>query len=293
MRCTLTMTSLFCFFAVFQLAVAVNGSHFLVSVVVDNTTINSCPPKENRETAVQGLMNSTMAIASNIWMLPQCGDGFWYQIIGINMSTTDSQCPGGWMEENEGGVRACGRGTVGGSCQSAILNVIDYQMEYTKVCGRAIGYQYRSPDAFRRTNSRTLEQNYVDGLSITYGSPRQHLWTFASGVREGPGTPRRSLDNCPCSSVPGASAPSYVGNNWYCESGNPNNGVPQSIVVDDPLWDGENCEGTCCSNGRSPPWFSVELPAPTSDNIEARICADEHSNTNEDTFISVFEIYIQ
>ena len=290
------MKYLFCFFAVFQLAAAVIGSHFLVPAVVDNTTINSCPPKENQETAIQGLMNSTVAISSKIWMIPQCGDGFWYQVLGINMSTADSQCPSGWVEENSGGVRACGRGTVGGSCQSAILNVIDYQMEYTKVCGRAIGYQYRSPDAFHRSNVRTLEQNYVDGLSITYGTPRQHLWTFAAGVREGPGTPNNQrITNCPCSNVPGpgAPAPSYVGNNWYCESGNPNGAIPSNIAGDDPLWDGDNCEGTCCSNGKSPPWFSVELPGPTSDDIEARICADEHSNTNEDIFISLFEIYIQ
>ena len=57
------------------------------------------------------------------------------------MCTADSQCPDGWVEENEGGVRACGRGTVGASCQSAFFNN-DHQMEYTKVCGRAVGYQY-------------------------------------------------------------------------------------------------------------------------------------------------------
>ena len=27
--------------------------------------------------------------------------------------------------------------------------------------------------------------------------------------------------------------------------------------------------------------------------IEARICANEHSDTNEDVFIKIFEIYIQ
>ena len=55
----------------------------------------------------------------------------------------------------------------------------------------------------------------------------------------------------------------------------------------------ENCEGNCCSNGKSPPWFRVELPGLANDEIEARICANEHSDSNEDIFIKVFEIYIQ
>ena len=118
---------------------------------------------------------------------PQCGDtgeGIWHQLVSINMSSANSQCPEGWVEENEGGVRACGRGTVaGGSCKSAFFNS---QMQYTRVCGRVIGYQNRTTDAFAQRSSRvTIDEIYVDGLSITYGSPRQHLWTFAAGVREG------------------------------------------------------------------------------------------------------------
>ena len=139
-----------------------------------------------------------------------------------------------------------------------------------------------------------IDQNYVDGLSITYGSPRQHIWTFAAGYREGNYPTDFIPGNCPCSSnYPGASAPSYLGNNWYCESGNPTTNRPIILFPDDPLWDGQNCEGTCCSNGKTPPWFSVVLPGPTSEDIEARICGDEHSDGNEDVFISIFEVYIQ
>ena len=65
-----------------------------------------------------------------------------------------------------------------------------------------------------------------------------------------------------------------------------------SIFSSDPLWDGVNCEGTCYSDGKSPPWFSVELSAPTSDYIEARICTNENDR-DENVFIKVFEIFIQ
>ena len=255
---------------------------------------NSCPPQEKLDTLIERIRNSTKAALSFIHgRVPQCGDGIWYQIVAINMSSADSQCPDGWVEENEEGVRACGRGSVGPSCQSVLLNS-EHRMRYSRVCGRAIGYQYGSTDAFldNLNDVVPIDQPYVDGLSITYGSPRQHIWTFAAGHE----VPAPAEHNCPCSAYPGVSPPPYVGNNWYCESGTPD-GTTVILYPDDPLWDGEDCRdgGTCCSmrNGNSPPWFSVDLPAPTSDYVEARICSNELSDTQEDTFINIFEIYIQ
>ena len=261
-------------------------------VAINGNAANSCSSNENLEGAIQSLRNSARAMVSEL--LAECGEELWRQLVAINMSSANSQCPDGWVEENEGGVRACGRGSVGPSCQSVLLNS-EHQMRYSRVCGRAIGYQYGDPDAFsQRESDVTVDQNYVDGLSITYGSPRKHLWTFAAAVREGDSMPIYStIHHCPCSVRPGAPPPPFVGNNWYCESGNPNPGSGRgSLLPDDPLWDGVNCEGTCCSDGKSPPWFSVELPAPTSDYIEARLCGNEQSG-EEDVFIDIFEIYIQ
>ena len=279
------------FFSVCQLAVALN----VAPVIVQSSTADSCPEVQIQEAALQSLSNHFALLGSKLIQgHPQCGDGFWYQLVSINMSTSDSQCPDGWVEENQGDVRACGRGSVNGTCQSAFLNT-NREMEYTKVCGRAVGYQYGNPDAFRFASERTIDDPYVDGLSITYGFPRQHIWTYAAAVREGPINGANIDSNCPCASYAGFPAPSYLGDNWYCESGNPDefNPWPPDILTNDALWDGENCEGTCCGNGKSPPWFSVELPAPTNNYIEARICADEPSDGYEDIFIEILEIYIQ
>ena len=60
----------------------------------------------------------------------------------------------------------------------------------------------------------------------------------------------------------------------------------------DPLWDGEQCEGECCSNGKSPPWFSVQLPNPTTDAIEVRICG-AHGTSYGDVAVQELDIYIQ
>ena len=58
--------------------------------------------------------------------------------------------------------------------------------QYSKVCGRIIGYQVASPDAFNTvTPAQNLNQVNADGVSITYGLPRIHIWTFSAGITEG------------------------------------------------------------------------------------------------------------
>ena len=59
--------------------------------------------------------------------------------------------------------------------------------EYTHICGRVIGYQYDSGDAFSNAAAvGTIDNHYVDGLSVTHGEPgdRTHIWTFAVGIDE-------------------------------------------------------------------------------------------------------------
>ena len=248
---------------------------------------------EQQKSEKKHLVNEISSILSlNYFFIDQCGDGLWYKLVSINMSDPLNQCPPSWVEENVDEVRACGRGTIDAGCLSTTFNT--GELQYRKVCGRAIGYQYGNTDAF--AVSGTINQVYVDGLSITYGAPRQHIWTYAAAVSEVPiNADRYTTSNCPCASEPGASPSSFLGNNWYCESGNPDpvNPAGPKFLSNDPLWDGKNCEGTCCGNGKSPPWFSVELPGPTNDIIEARLCANEHSDNHKDVFIKIFEVYIQ
>ena len=101
--------------------------------------------------------------------------------------------------------------------------------------------------------------------------------------------------DCPCvdPSIPGnIFPPSFVGNNYYCESGNPTDTwILHHLYPTDPLWDGQQCEGECCSNGKSPPWFSVELPNPTTDDIEVCICIPDRSI--DDVAIQLLEFYVQ
>ena len=71
-------------------------------------------------------------------------------------------------------------------------------------------------------------------------------------------------------------------------------GKVKYLIPNDKLWDGEQCshEGTCCTGTNTPPWFSVNLGSPISDDIEVRIMGTENT-TNEDTPIELIEIYVQ
>ena len=203
-----------------------------------------------------------------------CGTGFWWQIAYLDMTDLSQQCPPAWREYNSSGVRACGRQPNSkGSCSGIVLNYSTGQ-QYSRVCGRVIGYQYRSPDAF---NIRFNNETRLDGISITYGTQHDHIWSYAAGLYEF----QTSESNCPCSSERARTPPAFIGDNYYCESGNPNNSWRSpTFYQNDPLWDGKQCEieGNCCNGTNSPPWFSVQLPAPTTEMIEVRICADESTN---------------
>ena len=87
--------------------------------------------------------------------------------------------------------------------------------------------------------------------------------------------------------------PQFIGNNYFCESGNPTDSFDDNhFFSNDPLWDGQQCEGTCCTGTNSPPWFSVQLPAPTTDAIKVSICCDQDTN-DEDVPVKLIEIYVQ
>ena len=234
---------------------------------------------------VRDLQMQVAIVQTQVSDLQPCGTGLWRKVAYLNMSDPTQQCPSAWSEYNTGGVRACGRpSTSGGSCPATTYSI---DFEYSRVCGRVVGYQYGSPDGFLNGN---ISQRYVDGVSITRGSPREHVWTYAAGVSES-SSGQYVVNNCPCSSTPGSGAPSFVRNNYYCESGNPDSRWERQIYSSDKLWDGLQCEGSCCTGTDTPLLFSVQLNTTTSDDIEIRICGNEMIS-NEDTPVELIEIYV-
>ena len=216
----------------------------------------------------------------------ECGPGLWWRVAYLDMTDLLQQCPSAWRKYNTSGVKACGRPT--SSTGSCVAEVYCTNRQYSRVCGRIIGYQVGSPDAFTRFNNNNRD---LDGVIISHGARQEHIWSYAAGVTES--SQALGANNCPCSTVAGSTPPTHIGEQHYCESGNPTDIFEfGQLYSNDPLWDGQQCEGTCCTGTKSPPWFSVQLPAPTTDIIEVSICSDEGTN-NEDIPVELIEIYVQ
>ena len=220
-----------------------------------------------------------------------CGGitGSWRQVAYIDMTNSSHSCPDGLDMVTKESKRLCTRG-LATECSSTVFQV--QGMPYTSVCGRIIGYQDSSPDAFQSfSQSDTIDDHYVDGVALTYGAnPRKHIWTFAADTDE------RFSAKCPCSntdSMPTPQIPSWIGNDYFCDSGAGEQGYQVGMFYpDDPLWDGEGCgpTSTCCSFN-SPPWFSKQLSPPTTDDIEMRVCAEVDA-FNDDVPIEIIELYV-
>ena len=232
-------------------------------------------------------------------MTPRCACSSatpYTRVAFVNMTDSSQQCPGEFMEVSNSRVRACGRqGTIVGvgSCNSATFSVLG--MEYQHVCGRMVGWEIGSPDGFTGGNlqGQGIDGYYIDGISITYGGPpREHIWSLA-------GTPKEtesSTSICPCSNtaVSGATVPSFVGNDYFCETGI-DDSLSHGLFYEDsdPLWDGEGCGSTStCCEFNNPPWFCKQLPQPTTEDIEVRICSNIGIDA-DDTPFELVEIYIR
>ena len=291
------MAITFKFFTCLFVAQVASGNLSLVPSIInaDVSSTCSCVPQVEREDArlnIKSYIRDFIVTTLSMQSAPSCGPGQWHRVAYLNMSDPSQQCPSAWREYNTSGVRACGR-QYSVSCSS--VNYTTNGFRYRRVCGQVIGYQLGSTDVFDNSH-RGIDEAYVDGVSITHGTPRTHIWTYAAGEHDYLGSDSE-IYSCPClltgSNYIAQTPPLFVSNDYYCESGNPDSGYPSSIAdTNDLLWDGQQCEGQCCSDGKSPPWFSVELPNPTTDDIEVRLC-DTDTIDGEDTPIKMLELYIQ
>ena len=211
--------------------------------------------------------------------------GGWRRIANINISAGDD-CPGEWRKATQSGVSFCRVASDAGDDTCSSANFSTNGISYQRVCGRARGYQKGDTIAFYGVYRR--RKVYASGLSITYSSnPRQHIWTFVSGLGE------RFDDkhNCPCSTSLAHNPPLYVGYNYYCESASWYRGNADTYYFNDTLWDGEGCVDNCCDD-TTQPWFYRQLNQTTQDDIEARICS-YGPFIHRSTLLDQLELYIQ
>ena len=153
------------------------------------------------------------------------------RIADLDTSRGDD-CPTGWTRittpndpENPETV-VCRSTNDNAGCYPTVFTVSG--ASYRKICGRVRGYQRSTTDGFNNhVAGRSINDAYVDGVSVTLGSPRKHVWTYVSGFKDG-GTERQN--KCPCDGTQGALPFPFIGTHYYCESGRDETILTSSII---------------------------------------------------------------
>ena len=145
------------------------------------------------------------------------------QVVDVNMAH-DRSCPGAWRMITSP-RKLCVDG-VNAGCDSAHFHTRGVSFQH--ICGQTKSYQKGTLDAFSGKSTKGIDELYVDGISITLGSPRQHIWTYCAAYRDdllcpgyAPSTRTKSSE--------------FVKNNYYCESGTTVNPGANSFFLSDRL----------------------------------------------------------
>ena len=110
--------------------------------------------------------------------------GWWRRAAYLNTSDSNPvQCPSGLEARNE--PPSCRHALSTAEC--SLVNYQSNNISYSRIYGRIVARYSGSPDGFQHfggnRNNPTLEDNYVDGVNLTYGTNnRTHIWTFAATV---------------------------------------------------------------------------------------------------------------
>ena len=267
--------------------------HHPSSGTVENpaTSCNTLPHRSvSGHYWIQALNGSAVSVYCDTTRV--CCDitGGWMRVADLDMTNATQQCLPAFRAITSP-RRLCG--THGRGCVSTTFPV--HGVQYSHVCGRIKGYQYGSPNGFNHDvlgQPLTINDQYVEGASLTHGqNPRNHIWTFAAARDE----TQTNNNACPCTKTDTpytGRVPPFIGEDYFCDTGS-RNVYTHQYYLDDPLWDGAGCgpASTCCEFN-SPPWFCKELPQPTTDDIELRLCVGS-GLSNEDVLLEQYEIFVQ
>ena len=268
----------------------VTGQIYHIPTVNIDTGNNSTCPSDGDMNAIRSDLVDT--VSDILTEKLACGGSGWRRIAYLNMTEPNKTCPDPWRLYEQDSLRLCGRRVVNyASCDSVIYQNTGGQA-YSQVCGRLLGYQYGSPDSSIHhyhvpTPGDEINEPYLDGVSVTYGNPRKHIWSFQGTANPWNCCDERHLNN--------SRDLKFIGNNSFCDNGNPNSEAwRDALFTEDPLWDGyTRCSSspTCCTL-HTGPWFYTTLALPTIRYIELRICSDQ-ATSNEDTPLELVEIYVK
>ena len=220
------------------------------------------------------------------------------RIANVDMRNNHSQCPPGLVYNVTEGRRLCHKLSLAPGCSSSMFSTLG--VEYSRVCGKVIGYQYLFTDQMDLVHPE-LDLDCTKPMSMELASSHMAHQDNMSGLLLQLMMKHLILDIMQSVLVAHVlirlsplleSTLSFVGNDYYYENGSRMRSEDR-YYFDDPLWDGEGCEGEnneCCDRGG--PWFCKQLPQPTQDDIEMRVCLNSFFQ-DEDVVLEQIEFYIQ
>ncbi len=230
--------------------------------------VSSCPKAAPLETTGSRML----VLATLIWSTVTWAGGAatvlhggWMRVAHLNMTYPTHHCPTGFRKI-ETPRRTCGRS--GNGCYSTTYPVDG--ISYSWVCCKMLSI--KSDDL------------YVDGVSLTHGrNPRKHILDIILLMQF---VAMNARWVCPCTKtyIPYTGvAPPFVGNDYDCLCDTGSRYMHcckihccKSVLQRGPTmgWSWMWGTSTCCQFN-NPLWFCKQLPQPTTDDIELRLCADE------------------
>ena len=244
-------------------------------------------------------------------LLHPCGEGNWRPVVKHTYSLPVSDaCPTNWIERTLTGRRFCqGKSVITVIIIDDVCDATSFDTggEYSRVCGRVRGYGESDSQGF--LSSASIDSAYVEGVSVTYNDTtgtRQHIWTFAAGLTSvaiSSLSGSRTSWVCPCVDGASSTTPSFVGEDYFCESEYDVSADAQILILgehnlDDSLWDGRQCPNSsnCCDpnsdNNDEPPFFVKDIN-PTSTSLEVRVCNGIPTSAPRSILIEKIEFYVE
>ncbi|MEC7947975.1 MAG: fibrinogen-like YCDxxxxGGGW domain-containing protein, partial [Myxococcota bacterium] len=154
--------------------------------------------------------------------------GGWTELMHFDFST--DACPGDWQPMVLDTGPVCARDAADPSEFIRTTTVDTCDIAHDAVRGNAVMYQHGSTDAFGDFPSTSIDETYGDVVSVTSGSPRNHVFSWVFGFKAG------GTDDSNCPAIGGASPPGWVGSDYLCATGNPSASTNERIWYPTPLF---------------------------------------------------------
>ena len=140
----------------------------------------------------------------------------------LDMTNCNHQCPSGLRHRTDSNKRTCVKYSDPAGCSSVTFSTTTSGFQSVWESHSIPSIHYTDAFAHYGLDGGPVNINspYVDGVSLTHGNPRRHLWTFAAALDEVGTNPHSS---CHCTNTNTASRarqpPAFVGNDYFCDTG--------------------------------------------------------------------------